>query len=68
MYKPTETRTNPNQEDLEKLIEAQNKEYYALYDNLEKHVSNDDQITILRANIQRIPVHRVDVSVFSKFN
>lgn len=63
LYKSTESRTNPNQVNLEKLIEVQNKEYYELYDKLASYVSDEDRTTILRANIQMIPNSKTEVSV-----
>lgn len=63
MHKPAESRTNPNQVDLEKLIEVQNNEYYQLYDKLDKYVCDEDRMIILRANIQMIPNSKFEVSV-----
>lgn len=68
LHKPTESRTNPNQENLEKLIEVQNKEYYELYDNLASYVSDEDRTIILRANIQMIPNSKTEVSVHCTFH
>lgn len=61
---PTENRSNPNQEDLEKLIEVQNKEYYELYDNLAKYVSVADRCNILGANLQPMFLDPTDVSIY----
>lgn len=62
--KPTENRSNPNQVDLEKLIEVQNKEYYELYDNLANYVSVADRCSILGANFQPIFSNPTEVSIF----
>lgn len=59
-----ESRTNPNHVDLEELIETQNKEYYELFDKLAENVSDEDQIKILKANKQMMPIDKIEVSVF----
>ncbi|XP_055300035.1 poly [ADP-ribose] polymerase-like [Sitodiplosis mosellana] len=55
-----ESRTNPNKEGLEKLIEEQNKEYYELYDKLSSVITDHDGRSIFRVNGQMIPKSRVE--------
>ena len=61
-----ESRTNPDREGLEKLIEEQNKEYYELYDQLDRVMTDYDGRSILRANNQVIPTFlpQAEVRVF----
>ena len=47
--------------EVDKLIETQNHEYYALFDKLAKNVSKKEQIEILKANIQLIPETKTEV-------
>ncbi|KAG4065356.1 hypothetical protein HA402_012301 [Bradysia odoriphaga] len=47
--------------DSEKLIELQNKEYYALYDQLAKKVTKKDQIEILKWNSEPAPKTRNEI-------
>lgn len=53
--------TDANMSELEKLIESQNLEYYALFDKLAKNVSKKEQIDILNANNQLIPETKTEV-------
>lgn len=41
--------------DLEKRIQAQNQQYFELYDKIAEDVAKENQIDILRANRQLIP-------------
>lgn len=47
--------------DSEKLIELQNREYYALYDQLAKNISKKEQIQILELNLQFVPENKSEV-------
>lgn len=63
-----ESRTNPDREGLEKLIEEQNKEYYELYDQLDRVMTDYDGRSILSANNQVVPavLSRAEVRIFFK--
>lgn len=66
--------TDKDRNELEKLIERQNREYYDLYDKIAKNLPKKDQIEILNLNRQFIPTTRPEVSIdvhcskFSIFN
>lgn len=47
--------------DSAKLIELQNREYYALYDQLAKNISKKEQIEILELNLQFVPENKSEV-------
>lgn len=63
-----ESRTNPDRVGLEKLIEEQNKEYYELYDQLDRVMTVYDGRSILRTNSQVIPAQlsRAEVRTYFK--
>lgn len=61
---PTQVRSNNELAQLEKQVETQNKEYYRVYEYLVKFVSPKDQIQILNDNLQLLPEHIPQVSIF----
>lgn len=66
LYKSIQKEFNPQPAELEWLIKTQNKEYYELYDNINKFVSLVEQTLILRENGQLVPDSSDEVSEFTK--
>lgn len=62
LHKPVQTKNRPQQTQLERTIETQNKEYYELFDNIKKFVPIQEQTLILRENWQFIPDSSIDVN------
>lgn len=52
---------------LEKQIEAQNKKYYEVFDQLAEHLSQEERIEILDANCQFLPKDEIEVSTIVRF-
>lgn len=59
---PTVNKSGSELAELENQIRNQNKEYYNIYEKLAEHVSEEDQIDILNANLQIIPETKSQVS------
>lgn len=60
---PTVNKSGSELAELENQIRIQNQEYYDVYDKLAEHVSEQDQIDILNANLQIVPETKSEVSV-----
>lgn len=66
-----EEATDEVRNELEKLIELQNREYYDLYDKIAKNLPKKDQLEILNLNRQFVPKTKPEVCIddhYSKFN
>lgn len=60
---PTVNKRGSELAELENQIRHQNQEYYDIYEKLAEHVSEEDQIDILNANLQFVPETKSQVSL-----